>query len=243
MNSEGHKKLHRAVPLCRITERMTALFTPREAVSKDRALTARLIKGVLRASLPILLVSIAVHWALGKGLTGAENLTLIALTVVGILAALILRAGQVNFSGFVLAFALWAGGTFITWMDFGIRDIAAILPLLSVLIAFLVLPRIAGILITLLSICSTWLLTALELHGLRTPGSPNPVDKGYTLTAIYILVSLVALVCGQILRRAIRQIVASQQALSKSEKELSSILRRTPDIIYRLDSEGRITFV
>jgi PAS domain S-box-containing protein len=243
MNSQGHKQSLHAVLLCRITERITGLFTPREAVSQDRALTARLIKGVLLVSLPILLVAIPVHWALGKGLTGTENLTLIALTVVGLIAALFLRCGHVNVSGFVLTFALWAGGTFITWMDFGFRETAAILPLLSALIAFLVLPWIAGILITLLSICSIWLLTALELHGLRTPGAPNPVDMGFTLTAIYILVSLVALVCGQILRRAVRQTITTQQALSKSEKELSSILQRTPDIIYRLDSQGRITFV
>ena len=198
---------------------------------------------MLLVSLPILVAAIAVHWALGKALTGTENLTLIALIVVGLLAALFLRFGQVIFSGFVLTFALWAGGTFITWMDFGFRDIATMLPLLSVLIAFLVLPWIAGILLTVLSISSIWLLTALELHGLRTPDAPNPVDMGFTLTAIFILVSLVALVCGQVLRRAVRQTITTQQALSKSEKELSSILQRTPDIIYRLDTDGRITFV
>ena len=117
------------------------------------------------------------------------------------------------------------------------------LPLLAVLIAFLALPWMAGILLTVLSIGSIWLLTALELHGLRRPDAPNPVDIGFTLTAIFILVSLVALVCGQILRHAVRQTIATKQALSKSEKELSSILQRTPDIIYRLDSHGRITFV
>jgi PAS domain S-box-containing protein len=243
MNSQGHTQSIRATPLCRIKERITGLFAPRDAVSEDGALTARLIRGVLLVSLPILLVAIAIHWALGKGLTGTENLTLTALTVVGLLAALFLRCAHVNVSGFVLTFALWAGGTFITWMDFGFQDIAAMLPLLSVLIAFLVLPWIAGILTTLLSISSIWLRTALELHGLRTPGSPNPVDMGFTLTAIYILVSLVALVCGQILRHAVRQTIATQQALSRSANELSSILQRTPDIIYRLDSEGRITFV
>lgn len=243
MSCEGHKQSLRAVLLCRITERITGLFTPREAVSQDRALTARLIKGVLLVCLPILLVAIPVHWVLGKGLTGTENLTLIALTAVGLLAALFLRFGHVNVSGFVLTFALWAGGTFITWMDFGFREIAAMLPLLSVLIAFLILPWIAGIILTVLSNISVWLLAALELHGLRTPDAANPVDMGFTLTAIYILVSLVALVCGQILRRAVRQTIATQQALSKSEKELASILQTTPDVIYRLDSEGRITFV
>ena len=244
MKDEECKQSRCAVPLGRLWERFAGLFTPREAVAQDRALTARLIKGVLLVSLPILVAAIAVHWALGKALTGTENLTLITLIVVDLLAALFLRFGQVIFSGFVLTFALWAGGTFITWMDFGFRDIATMLPLLSVLIAFLVLPWIAGILLTVLSISSIWLLTAPDLHGLRTPGVvPNPVDMGFTLTAIYILVSLVALVCGQVLRRAVRQTITTQQALSKSEKELSSILQRTPDIIYRLDTHGLITFV
>jgi len=243
MNSEGHKPSHRAVKLAHLRERIAGLFAPREAVSQDRAIATRLLRGVLFVSLPILLSAIAVHWVLGKGLTGTENLTLMALTVVGFLAALILRFGYVNFSGFVMTFALWAGGTFITWMDFGFRDVAAILPLLSVLIAFLVLPWIAGILLTFLSVSSIWLVTALELHGLRAPSAPNPVDMGFTLTAIFILVSLVALVCGQILRRAVRQTITTQQALSKSERELSSILQRTPDIIYRLDTDGRLTFV
>jgi PAS domain S-box-containing protein len=243
MNSEGRKQSHRAVPRGRLWERITGLFPLREAGAWDRALTARLIKGVLLASVPILLFTIIVRLALGNGLTEAENLTLIAFAVVALLAALFLRLGLVNFSGFVLAFALWAAGTLMGWIDFGFREIAAILPLMAVFVAFLVLPWIAGVVLTLLSICSTWLLTALELYGLRRPNAPNPVDIAFTLTAIFVLVSLVALVCGQILRRAVRQTITTQQALSKSERELASILQRTPDIIYRLDSEGRITFV
>ena len=243
MNHEQCKQSHCAGPLAHLRERIAGLFPLREAGARDRALTARLVKGVLLASVPILLLTIIVRLALGKGLTEAENLTLIAFAVVGLLAALFLRLGLVNFSGFVLAFALWAGGTFITWMGFGFREIAAILPLMAVFVAFLILPRIAGFVLTLLSIGSTWLLTALELHGLRGPDAPNPVDIAFTFTAIFVLVGLVALVCGQILRRAVRQTIATQQALSKSEKELASILQRTPDVIYRLDSEGRITFV
>ena len=61
---------------------------------------------MLLASFPILLSIFAVRLALGKGLTGAENLTLIALIVVNLLAALFLRFGRVNVSGFVLTFAL-----------------------------------------------------------------------------------------------------------------------------------------
>ena len=243
MNHEQCKQSHCAGPLAHLRERITRLFPLREAGAWDRALTARLVKGVLLASVPILLLTIIVRLALGKGLTGAENLTLIAFAVVGLLAALFLRLGLVNFSGFVLAFGLWAGSTFITWMDFGFREIAAILSAMAVFVAFLITPRIAGFVLTPLSIGSTWLLTTLELHGLRRPDAPNPVDIAFTFTAIFVLVSLVALVCGQILRHAVRQTIAAQQALSKSEKELASILQRTPDVIYRLDSEGRITFV
>ena len=65
MNSEGHKQSHRAVPLGRLWERITGLFPLREAVSQDRALTARLIKGVLLASVPIQLFTIIVRLAFG----------------------------------------------------------------------------------------------------------------------------------------------------------------------------------
>ena len=52
-------------------------------------------------------------------------------------------------------------------MDFGFRDIASYSPLLAVLIAFLVLPWIAGILLTVLSISSIWLLMALVARASR----------------------------------------------------------------------------
>ena len=71
MSGEGHKQSHRAAPLGRLWERVAGLFTPQEAVSQDRALTARLIKGVLLASLPIQLFTIIVRLAFGKGLIEA----------------------------------------------------------------------------------------------------------------------------------------------------------------------------
>ncbi|MFI5367823.1 MAG: PAS domain S-box protein, partial [Spirochaetia bacterium] len=141
----------------------------------------------------------------------------------------------------VLTYALWAAGAFSAWMSFGFQNIASVFPLLAVMIACLVLPWIAGVLLAVLSIGSLWLY--LLLQGLRGPNVPNVFEIGFASTAVFILVGTVALVCGQILRRAVRQTIAAQQALSKSEKQLHDILQTTPDIIYRLDPKGRIVYV
>jgi PAS domain S-box-containing protein len=198
---------------------------------------------LLLASIPVLLSIFAVRVALGTALTETSNLTLIALTAAVLVSALILRSGRIDLSGFVLVLALWAAGTFLTWMYSGFRDVAAILPLLAVLVAFLVLPWYAGTLLAAVSIGSVWLLVALGLRGLRRLDVSNPVDIGFIFTAVFILDGLVAFVSGQILRYAVRKTIATQQSLSESEKELSSILKKTPDIIYRLNPEGRIAYV
>ena len=241
MNGGGHRQSYLAVPLAHLRERLARLFALPAPVTDERTLTSRLLNGLHLASFPVLLSIVAIHLALGKGLMEVENLTLIALIAVNLLAALLLRFGRVNLSGFVLTYALWAAGVFNMWVSFGFQNIASVFPLLSVLIACLVSPWIAGVLLTVLSIGSLWLY--LLLHGLRGPSVPNLVEIGFASTAVFILVGIVALVCGQILRRAVRQTSAAQQALSKSEKQLHDILQTTPDIIYRLDPEGRITFV
>ena len=230
-------------PLGRLPELIGGLFAPQRPVADDRALTARLLNGTLLASFPILLSVVAVRLALGRGLTEPANLALLVLIAVGFLSALILRSGRVFLAGYVLTFALWAAGTFISWMYFGIRDSTAFIPLFAILIAFVVLPWHAGFVLTVLSICSIWLHVAAELHGFRRPEVASPADAGLTFSTILILVSLLALVFGIILHQAVRQTIATQQELSRSENELASILQRTPDVIYRLDREGRITFV
>ena len=100
--------------------------------------------------------------------------------------------GLVNFSGFVLAFALWAAGTLIRWMDFGFREIAAILPLMGVFVRF------------------PYSAVDYRLRPYAPRDAPNPADIAFTLTAIFVLVSLVAFVCGQILRHALRQTIMTQ---------------------------------
>jgi PAS domain S-box-containing protein len=241
MNGEKRKQSRCAGPRAQLRERLAWLFASRAPITDERTLTSRLLNGLHLASFPVLLSIFAVRLALGKGLMEVENLTLIALIAVNLLAALLLRFGRVNLSGFVLTYALWAAGAFNAWMSFGFQNIASVFPLLAVLIACLVLPWIAGVLLTALSIGSLWLY--LLLHGLRGPNVPNVVEIGFASTAVFILVGIVALVCGQILRRAVRQTIAAQQALSKSEKQLHDILQTTPDIIYRLDPEGRIVYV
>ncbi|HTX55076.1 MAG TPA: PAS domain S-box protein, partial [Candidatus Baltobacteraceae bacterium] len=99
----------------------------------------------------------------------------------------------------------------------------------------------AGALLVILSIGSLWLYALVR--GLHGPIVPTVVEMSFASTAVFILVGMVALVCGRILRGAIRQTIAAQQALSNSEKQLHDILQTTPDLIYRLDTEGRIIFV
>ena len=238
-----HKPAPRTEPLGRLRKRLDGLFAPRGPVPEDQLLFARLLNGLFLASIPVLLSIIVVRLALGIKLSETANLALLVLVAVSVLGALILRSGRVCFAGSVLTFALWAAGSFISWMYFGIRDVAAVIPLFAVLIAFVVLPWQAGFLLTVLSIGSIWLSVARELRSPHRPEIATPPDAGLAFTVILILVGLLALAFGETLRRAVRRTIATQQSLSKSENELASILQRTPDIIYRLDAEGRIAYV
>jgi len=239
----GRRPRRRGGPLGHLVEHVEGLFTPRTPVPDDQRLSARLLNGLILAAFPVLLTVVVMRLVLGIRLAETANLTLLALAAFGLLAALILRSGRVHLSASLFTFALWVAGTFISWMYFGMRDPTAFIPLFAIQIAFILLPWHAGVLLTVLSISSIWLQVALKLQGFHRPDVASPVDAGFTFTAILILISLLAFVFGRILHRAVQQTIEAQQAMTKSQEELSSILERTPDIIYRLDAEGRITYV
>ncbi|HTZ51419.1 MAG TPA: PAS domain S-box protein, partial [Spirochaetia bacterium] len=226
-----------------LRRRLGGLFAPRGLVPQEQVLSAQLLNGLFLGSFPVLVATVLVRLSLGIALTETASFTLLALIAAGLLGALVLRSGRVYLSGFLLSFSLWAAGTFIAWTYFGTRDATAFIPLFAVLIAFVVLPWQTGLLLSMLNVGSIWLYVARELRGVHRSGVALPLDAGLTFTTILVLVSLLAFVFGQILHRAVRRTIATQQALSSSERELSSILQRTPDIIYRLDPEGRIRYV
>ena len=226
-----------------LRKRLGGLFAPRRPVPREQVLSAQLLNDLFLGSFPVLFATVLVRLGLGIPLTETASFTLLALIAAGLLGALVLRSGRVYLSGFLLAFSLWAAGTFIAWTYFGTRDATAFIPLFAVLIAFVVLPWQTGLLLSILNVGSIWLYVARELRGVHRSEVALPLDAGLTFTTILALVSLLAFVFGQILHRAVRRTIATQQALSSSEKELSSILQRTPDIIYRLDPEGRIRYV
>jgi len=220
------------------------LFAPRTRIPAEHALTARLLNGLLLASFPTLFVIVLLRLVLGVTLADPANLTLIALAVADLLAALILRSGGVLLSGVVFTFALAAAGVALTWTHYGLRDAVALFPLFAVLVAFFASLWRTGIVLTVLSLGSVWLLVGRDLRGLRNLSpATSPIEEGSIITIMFVLASVLSLVFGLVLRRVVTRALAAQEALRRSERELASILQSTPDIIYRLDTGGRITYV
>ena len=220
--------------------RLAALFLPRRPVPADQELATRALNDQFVVSFPILLFILVVRLALGTRLMETANLALSALLVTNLAAALIFRSGRVYLSGLVLSLALWAAGTFMSWIHPAVRDILAVVALFPALLAFLILPRRSSLVLAALSISSIVILQ-LQGPGQATVGSRS--DRIPALVGGMIAVGNLAFVVGMRLLRTIRQAAETQRTLSRSKEELASILQRTPDIIYRVDPEGRITFV
>jgi PAS domain S-box-containing protein len=200
----------------------------------------RVLKDQFLVSLPIPLTILVLRLALGTELAETANLALFALISFNLIAALILRSGRVYLSGAVLTFALWAAVTLISWTHPGIREGMVVYLLLAAVIAFLVLPWRSSLTLAVLTMSS---IVMLELRGFGQTYVGSQPDRILALVGGLLAICNFIFVVRESLHRAIRQTLSTQHALSKSEKELSSILQRTPDIIYRLDTEGRITFV
>jgi PAS domain S-box-containing protein len=227
-------------PISRLTERIVGIFTPRKPVPRYQELSVKVLTGQFLVSLPILLPILVLRLALGTELAETANLALIALIAVNLIAALILRSGRVYGSGAVLTFALWATGTFISWTHPGILGDMVVFLLLAALIAFLVLPARLSLTLAILTMSS---IAILELRGPGQTYVGSQTDRILALVGSLLAVCDLTFVVRESLYRALRQTLATQQALARSEEELSSILKKTPDIIYRLDSEGRIVYV
>jgi PAS domain S-box-containing protein len=198
------------------------------------------LTGQFLVSLPILLPILVLRLAFGTELAETGNLALIALIAVNLIAAPILRSGRVYLSGAVLTFALWAAVTFMSWTHPGIREGMVVVLLLAALIAILVLPWRSSLTLGVLTMSS---IVMLELRGLGQTYAGSQTDRILALVGSLLAVCDLTFVVRESLHRALRQTLATQQALSRSEEELSSILKKTPDIIYRLDPEGRIVYM
>ena len=222
------------------TARLVGLFLPRKPLSGDQELAARALNDQFLVSFPILMIILVLRLALCAGVTETANLALGALMAANLVAALILRSGRVYLSGVFLTLALWAAGTFMSWTHPSVRESLAIVVLFPALIAFLVLPWRAGLFLAVLSIGS---IVTLQSRGSGQAYAETQPDRILALVGSMIAVGNLSFVVGMRLFRTIRQISAGQLALSRSREELASFLQRTPDIIYRLDPEGRITFV
>ncbi len=227
-------------PISRLTERFAGLLSPRKPVPRDQELSTRVLTGQFVVAPLILLTILVLRLAFGSELTEPANVALIALIAVNLIAARILRSGRAYLSGVVLTLAVWAASTFISWMLPEIREEMVVCLLLAAVIAFLVLPAHSSLILAVLTMSS---IVILELRGLGRTYAGSQTDRILALVGSLLAVCDLTFVVGESLHRALRQIYATQQALSRSEEELSSILKKTPDIIYRLDPEGRIAFV
>jgi PAS domain S-box-containing protein len=227
-------------PIRSLPERIAGLFSPRKPIPRDQELATRVLTGQFLVSLPILLPILVLRLALGTQLAETANLALIALITVNLIAALIFRSGRVYLSGTVLTFALWAFSTFISWTHPGIREGMVVVILLAALIAILALSARSSLTLAVLTMSS---IVMLELRGLGRIYAASQTDRIFALVGSLLAVCDLTFVVRESLHRALRQTFATQQALSRSEGELSSILKKTPDIIYRLNPEGRIVYV
>ena len=227
-------------PISRLTDRVGGLFSPRKPVPREQEPGVRVPKDQFLVSLLIPLTILVLRLALGTELAETANLALFALIAVNLIAALILRSGRVYLSGVVLTFALWAAVTFISWTHPGIREGMVVYLLLAAVIAFLVLPWRSSLTLAVLTMSS---IVILELRGFGRTYAVSQPGRILALVGGLFAVCDLIFVVRESRDRALCQAPSAQHALSNSVKELSSLLQRTPDIIFRLDMEGRITFV
>jgi hypothetical protein len=207
----GRRTTNGLGPIRRLTARIAGLFLPRKLVPGDQELAMRALNDQFLVSFPILIIILVLRLALGMGLTETANLGLSALIATNLVAALILRSGRVYLSGAVLTLALWAASTFMSWTHPAVRESMAIVVLFPALIAFLVLPWRAGLILAVLSISS---IVTLQLRGPGQAYAGSQPDRILALAGSMIAVGNLSFVVGMRLLRAIRQIFATQRALS-----------------------------
>jgi PAS domain S-box-containing protein len=181
-----------------------------------RFLYAILVSAIIIDSLMIILRLLA-----GTPLFNATVGLLFGLLVLQFILLFMLKRGYVNLAAIALVVLVWIAMTYQAWRADGVRDAAIYVYILIILIAALLTNWRVSMTLAILSIVSIWTFAISESRGLRVPHIDPPLNMARDLTAIFVILILLAYLVVNTLRRSL-------SALREEEEKFRKIFHSSP---------------
>lgn len=144
--------------------------------------------------------------------------------IVLIASALVLaRRGYIQVASFLLITTIWSGLSYLAWVADGIRDVAFFAYTVPIMIASLLLGWRGGVILTLLSIASGWMLAYAEAYQLFAPTLDDPLSFARDMTAVFVLIAIIIYLAIGSLQDALNRARSAMQELSTSLSELHTL--------------------
>jgi GAF domain-containing protein len=197
------------------------LLSPPIFDQEEKNFRARFINGFAWSVIALLLLALIPH-LLGQ----PKNFTLAVfscLIVVMLIALYLLRRGNVDASGIVIIVLGWVGVSIQAFTADGVKDVIVVAFLaLGLLASTIVNWRAAGIVI-LSGIGMVWALALLQVNGVFTPSSQNPIAFARDLSLVFIAVTVLIYFSTTSMQNAIRRARTSENDLVQSNQNLQEL--------------------
>jgi Transcriptional regulator containing GAF, AAA-type ATPase, and DNA binding domains len=202
------------------------LFSSPIFEQEEKNFRAKFINGFAWSVIGLLLLALIPQLANPKNFTIAVFSGLI---VVMAIALYLLRRGNVDASGTIIVVLGWLGVSIQAFTADGVKDVIVVAFLaLGLLASITVNWRAAGIVI-LGSMGMIWALALLEVNGIFTPSSQNPIAYARDLSFVFIAVTVLVGLSTTSLQNAIRRATISEKELVQSNQDLQELNQTLED--------------
>lgn len=201
-------------------------FSPPVFEEEEKNLRARFINGFAWSVIGLLLLALIPQFMHPKNFTIAVFSGLI---LVMALALYLLRRGNITGSGSLLIGMGWLGVSLQAFTADGVKDVIVVAFIALGLLASIIINWRAGGIVILSGIAIIWVLALLQVNGIFTPSSQNPIDYARDLSLVFIIVSILVVFSTTSMQAAIRRAMTSEQDLVRSNQDLQELNQSLED--------------
>lgn len=203
------------------------LLSPPIFEQEEKNFRAKFINGFAWSAIALLLLALMPH-LLGhpKNFTVAVFSSLI---VVMLLAIYLLHRGNVDTSGIMIVVLGGLGVSIQAFTADGVKDVIVVAFLALGLLASIVVNWRAGGIVILSGIGMIWALALLQVNGVFTPSSQNPIAFARDLSLVFIAVTVLVYFSTTSMQNAIHRATISENDLVQSNQNLQELNQSLED--------------
>ena len=204
------------------------LFSPPAFEQEGKNFRAKFINGFAWTVILLLLLVLIPQLGHPNFITIAVFSGLIAVMAI---ALYLLHRGKVEASGIMIVVLGWLGVSVQAYAADGVKDVIVVAFLALGLLASIIVTWRAGGIVILSGIGMIWALALLQVNGVFTPSSQNPIAFARDLSFVFIAVTVLVYFSTTSMQNAIRRAMTSEQELAQSNQNLHEFNQSLEDRI------------